>query len=707
MAKCKSCKTNIPDGTEYCKDCLDKSKTNESYLDSLLNSVKNTPQSAGNTFKKSKTAMIENSVPNSNVSQETEQEEFIPYTIDLSDIEDFDEFDLVDDLDDNIVIGDDELFGKEDSETEEELEKNNLQEQQKQMEQQELKEQQEQRVQQEQNELKELNKQNEQRNLEELKNQKELKNQMELNNQKNQIDHENHTEHEDYTYHENHTDHEDQEEQFQIDELLGQLNQVETKAKEVSINAKEQPELSQNISYELQSNDNENETENYDDEDMMDPALSDLLNELNLSGTDEEKELTDEDHLPLHDGLEHVKLDEIDDYDHMESEDDDFLSLLNQINSDDPVAADVQAINAMLNGSPVEEQAKVNMPSNVGEVFSNVLKVVSSLDDDEDENNLLEQTTAKKGKKSKKDKKNKNDLKKQSELQEESKKKDTVQIKGKKKGIINKLFSNVPEETSNKKVIVKKKPVTDESAATKEEPKKGKKKAGGKKKGTPEVTQDKDDILDNGRPGREKVVLSKKDIKKEKKEKKKKDKEIIQVINEVEEDEGRINKLGASIVLLFFALIVMIVLVGTNIFSYTLSIKNATNYFDRQKYTQAYNEVYGIDIKDEDIEIYDKIMTVMFVNKQLNSYNNNYAMKQYPLALDSLLKGLNRYDKYIELATMLGIKSDLDYVRNQILAELNNVFNLTEEEASQIISTDNQSDYSMNVYNVILEKMNN
>jgi hypothetical protein len=80
-------------------------------------------------------------------------------------------------------------------------------------------------------------------------------------------------------------------------------------------------------------------------------------------------------------------------------------------------------------------------------------------------------------------------------------------------------------------------------------------------------------------------------------------------------------------------------------------------------------------------------------------------MKKYPEALDSLLKGLQRYDKYIELATMLGIKTDLDYVRDQIVAELYNVFSLTEEEALDIINSDSLTKYSISVYNVILENI--
>ena len=48
-------------------------------------------------------------------------------------------------------------------------------------------------------------------------------------------------------------------------------------------------------------------------------------------------------------------------------------------------------------------------------------------------------------------------------------------------------------------------------------------------------------------------------------------------------------------------------------------------------------------IKEDDEEMYSKILTVMFVNKELNSYNNYYGIHQYDKALDSLLKGLKIY----------------------------------------------------------------
>ncbi|MDF2611778.1 MAG: hypothetical protein K0R92_3252, partial [Lachnospiraceae bacterium] len=472
----------------------------------------------------------------------------------------------------------------------------------------------------------------------------------------------------------------------------------------------------------LQNNVSPNEIFSFQDDDNIDADINNLLNSLDFSTNDSEASIEDEnkvsqetlskdsisekvnpdefmreedsnsleeEYLSDADGIESANMDDLE---QME-EDDEFLSLLNQISADDPVSEDVMAINDLLNGVPVPSKNKDNNTlSDVGEVFSDALKVVSSLDDpDIDESGLLNQISDKKGKKGKKDKGNKKQ-KKEQDL--------TSTADQPKKGFFQRLFDNIGDEDDENKPQ-KATLAKDEKSVGKQKPTK---KKTGKKVKDAATNEEDEESLDGKKPGKNK---SKKSSKKDKEERKKRTKEIIQVIDEIEEDEGRINRLGASIVFLFFGLLVLMLLAGTNVISYSLSIQNATNYFEKQKYTQAYNEVYGIEIKDEDIEFYDKIMTVMFVNKQLNSYNNYYSLAKYPEALDSLLKGLKRYDKYIELATILGIKTDLDYVRNQILAELENVFNLSEKDALQMLKYDSMDEYSLEVYDVVLEKMNN
>jgi hypothetical protein len=662
MAKCKLCKTNIPDETEYCKDCLEKKRTNETYLDSLLNSVKNTAPTAERIYQKKNNlnkSNVEpdlnkefdvNKEPNLNSEQELNHEfdDYDMYGVDLNDIEDFDQFNFEEDLNDinkDIIIGEEELFGEKIS------------------------------------------------NIYDEKN-------------------------------------EDEQENLDFDTDVAVLMETamsQELVEESTIDNNDTPKIDNPIQEEeetsdtemLQSNVSPNEILSFQDDDNIDADINNLLNSLDFATSqkdilrNEDERITSQETLPddsvtekgipndimqeenfdaLEDPLsyaEGIEPSDENEFEQME-EDDEFLSLLNQMSSDDPVSEDVMAINDLLNGVAATPKNKANnVPSDVGEVFSDALKVVSSLDDPNfDEAGLLDQISDKKGKKGKKNKKQKKeqDLANAEELP--------------KKGLFQRLFGNVEDADGSKKA---KKTASANGEESKEVQKPTKKKAGKKAKNATSQ-EDNEESFDDKKPAKDK---SKKSLKKEKEEKKKKTKEIIQVIDEIEENEGKINRLGASIVFLFFGLLVLLLLAGTNVISYSLSIQNATNYFEKQKYTQAYNEVYGIEIKDEDIEIYDKIMTVMFVNKQLNSYNNYYSLEKYPEALDSLLKGLKRYDKYIELATMLGIKTDLDYVRNQILAELENVFNLSEKDAFQMLNYDSMEAYSLEVYDVVLEKMNN
>lgn len=273
-----------------------------------------------------------------------------------------------------------------------------------------------------------------------------------------------------------------------------------------------------------------------------------------------------------------------------------------------------------------------------------------------------------------------------------------------KKGVLGTLFGNVKNERSEVEVNQLKQEALEyvelkEKKAIEKSEKKTLAKQQRKKKATEKAAVKKANKVAAEKKKQEK-------LKAKKEAKSKKEIEIQNLMDEIDSNNGRINRIGASIIFITFAIIAIVIVIGTNIYTYSLSIENATKNFEIQRYNEAYNEVYGIDVKDEDIELYDKIMTVMFVNKQLNSYNNYSEMEKYPEALDSLLKGLERYDKYISLAAMLGIKTDLDHVRLQIISELNNVFKLTEEDALKLISIEDQEEYSIEVYDVVLEHMN-
>lgn len=653
MAKCKRCKINIPEGTEFCDDCRNivNPQADESYLDGLLNSVINSTPTVDIYKKKSEQS---NHIDSS--SMETVGEDMWDtdiYKVDLNDLEDFDKLMREEDFRaEDIHIEEEELFGSD---------------------------------------LKDIFSDDN----------------AELNNDEQVAEEQNLSESDDM-------------EEIAVDtdiyELLGMATEEEAASKEetsgedidaasVQVDSGELAEFSENESDDDLTELINNLDYSFDDAeaeaDSTGSASSASVTQepesnkdaaLNTAEVDYNKELE----LFLEGGLQIAREEDLEELkaeeeglEQMGAEDDDFMSLLSQISADDPVANDVIAINDLLQGKPVAQEER--LPGDVGEVFSDALKGVSILSDPE----IEELDKASSVKEASKSKEKKVKVKKAKE-----KKADKEQAAGEdkpKQSIWQRLFANIEDDEEEKA------PKPTGIAGT-ETADKGKKKRK-KKKATvnAEAEEDLGNVRGRG-PGDEEVV-DKKLAKKEKKAKKKKTKEIIQVIDEIDDDKGRINRLGASIVFAFFGLIMLLVLTGSKVFSYTISINNATKYFERQKYTQAYDEISGIDIKDEDLEIYEKIQTVMFVNKQLNSYNNYYSIKKYPEALDSLLKGLKRYDKYIELATLLGIKSDLDYVRGQILAELDRVFNLSEEEALAMNNLDSMYEYSLQIYDVVLENM--
>lgn len=258
------------------------------------------------------------------------------------------------------------------------------------------------------------------------------------------------------------------------------------------------------------------------------------------------------------------------------------------------------------------------------------------------------------------------------------KKKKEKKTKKEKKSFFQTVFGNVPVDPSKKKP----EPTPEEIAAKKQKEAEEKKAKAEEKKLAAEEKK-----LASKRSKEEKA--RQKALAKEEKKAKKLE-EAKQILEEMK--ETRINRLGATIVFVFFAVLAIVLLSGSDLFGYAVSITNAEQSFNKalnnnvKYYTDAYNEIYGLEIKPEDQVLNDKIMTVMIVNKELNSYNSYMVMEDYRAALHSLLQGLYRYGKYYEEAIPLGIDKDLDYVRTQILKELKNTFGVSEDEAELLRS---------------------
>lgn len=283
-------------------------------------------------------------------------------------------------------------------------------------------------------------------------------------------------------------------------------------------------------------------------------------------------------------------------------------------------------------------------------------------------------------------------------LEEETRKK-----KGEKKPFLNRVFDNVPIDPSK----IKPEPTKEEIAEEKQKKAEEKKQATEAKKAAKKAKKEAKK-QEKERKAQEKAL--------EKEAKKAKKLEAAkQILEEVQ--ETRINRVGATIVFVLFAVCAVGIAFGSDLFSYSVSVNSAQKSFnlaldnDVSYYNDAYEQIYGLEVKKEDQELNDKIMTVMFVNKELNSYNNYMMMKDYEEALHSLLKGIYRYGKYYESAIPLGIDKDLDFVRKQILEKLDETFHISEDEAevlrSQLeqamVSEEASEEYSLAIYEIVQE----
>ena len=100
-------------------------------------------------------------------------------------------------------------------------------------------------------------------------------------------------------------------------------------------------------------------------------------------------------------------------------------------------------------------------------------------------------------------------------------------------------------------------------------------------------------------------------------------------------------------------------------------IKKAANYFERQRYRLAYDEVSGVEVKEKDQDLKDRIYTVMYVERLYESYENNMKLGRADKALDALLRGI-------------------DSCRDKIINALWNTYGITEETAYQILAMEGQ-----------------
>ena len=192
--------------------------------------------------------------------------------------------------------------------------------------------------------------------------------------------------------------------------------------------------------------------------------------------------------------------------------------------------------------------------------------------------------------------------------------------------------------------------------------------------------------------------------KKEKKPKQKKEKEKKEKVRDKELDEVIHMSKGVAFILLSFVVMLVIFLIyGGNLYQYNKKMQHATNMYVEKKYSEAYDTLWGIEIKEDDMSFYNQIITVMYVMRYYEAGCSHVELKDYAQGLDSLIKGIKAYDKNQNNAREYKCFDDMTVVLGWINDELKEVYGLTESEARELSLIDDKYEYAFKVRTIANE----
>lgn len=218
-----------------------------------------------------------------------------------------------------------------------------------------------------------------------------------------------------------------------------------------------------------------------------------------------------------------------------------------------------------------------------------------------------------------------------------------------------------------------------------------------KKKQSELAKEEKEKLAQEEKERKKQLKAEKAAEKAEKKEEKKRLKEERKAEEAAQEVVGKINPVGAAIVIIFFATIGILTLFGSLLLSRNSSLNEAENLFAGGEYMKAYEVIHKANMVDEDDVLYRRIRVCSQLQKELKSYAHYSKMGMTVEALDSLVKGFHHYDLNRASAEELDIVRQFDDLKNSIEAQLSGDFGIDGEEARQLLEIPDQGEYTRRI----------
>ncbi len=219
------------------------------------------------------------------------------------------------------------------------------------------------------------------------------------------------------------------------------------------------------------------------------------------------------------------------------------------------------------------------------------------------------------------------------------------------------------------------------------------------KKQQAEVTKEEKAQAAQEKKEHKKQLKAEQAAKKAEEKKRKKEERLARAAQEVEV-VGKINPVGATIVVILFVTIGMIAILGTNMLGRRSNLDNAENYFANEDYIRAYDAINRVKLKEKDETLFRRIRICSQLQKEVRSFSNYNTMGMKVEALDSLLKGMRLYEENASEAQELQIQPAYEKLKNELLAGLSENFAMGEKEVSELLAIPDQAQYTQRLQQI-------
>lgn len=153
---------------------------------------------------------------------------------------------------------------------------------------------------------------------------------------------------------------------------------------------------------------------------------------------------------------------------------------------------------------------------------------------------------------------------------------------------------------------------------------------------------------------------------------------------EVVVDEGKINKIGAGIVVVIGAIICAGIIFGINWFSYSNTISRAKRYYKQEQYIEAYSQIASMELKEDDQYLYNELRIISKLQSEYEYYESAIQVNKKEDAIFHLIKGLRKYNAHYEKAKEYEVDDIYDDIYDNIIEAFDETFSISEKKALEI-----------------------